>query len=116
MQEYENQLLLFQATIRKKFGDFALIDLLSLWNQEKEKSYLSYLKKELIIDSERFERTKNKKLFILEVPKCSCCSKMNLKAKDQPYMAKFKSCYSCYISYIDGREERWNKGWRPNGG
>lgn len=119
MDEYENQLLLFQSALRQKFGDFALIDLSTLWNETKEKMYRSFLQKESKIDSEHALRiksgTSNKKLFILG-NKCEGCSKVSLKVKDQPYMAKFNSCFSCYISYINGREDRWNEGWRPNHG
>lgn len=120
MDQYENQLLLFQATLRQKFGDFALIDLSTLWDQAKEQMYRSFLQKESKMDSEHALRiksgTSNKKLFISSINKCECCFKLNTKVKDQPYMAKYNSCLSCYISYIDGREDRWNKGWRPNHG
>jgi len=28
-------------------------------------------------------------------------------------MKKFDCCYECYIQFVDGREERWKSGWRP---
>ena len=29
-------------------------------------------------------------------------------------MNKFECCFKCFIQYVDGREERWEKGWRPD--
>ena len=29
-------------------------------------------------------------------------------------MSKFDCCEKCYIQWVEGREERWKKGWRPN--
>ena len=34
--------------------------------------------------------------------------------KDDFYMNKFECCHCCYIQWVDGREERWLKGWRPD--
>jgi len=28
-------------------------------------------------------------------------------------MLKYDCCEKCFIKYVDGREERWQKGWRP---
>ena len=45
--------------------------------------------------------------------KCPVCEKYSFKAKDDIYMNKFECCSKCYIEYIEDREERWLKGWRP---
>ena len=29
-------------------------------------------------------------------------------------MSKFECCFKCYIDYVEGREDRWKSGWRPN--
>ena len=46
---------------------------------------------------------------------CDICSSYSVSHADDAYMAKFKCCFNCYIQHIEGREERWNSGWRPNG-
>ena len=33
--------------------------------------------------------------------------------KDDLYMNKFECCHTCYIQWVEGREERWESGWRP---
>ena len=32
------------------------------------------------------------------------------------YNNKFECCQKCYIQYVEGREKRWLKGWRPKDG
>ena len=34
--------------------------------------------------------------------------------KDDVCLVKFDCCNNCYIQYVENREERWLKGWRPN--
>ena len=46
--------------------------------------------------------------------KCSVCGTYSFKKKDDLYINKFECCWLCYIQWVDGREERWKKGWRPN--
>jgi len=29
-------------------------------------------------------------------------------------MNKFDCCYKCYWQWVEGREDRWKTGWRPN--
>ena len=36
--------------------------------------------------------------------------------RDNVYMTKYTCCYKCYIQWVEGREERWATGWRPNKG
>ena len=45
--------------------------------------------------------------------KCPVCDIYSFKVKDDLYMNKFKCCWKCYIQWVEGREERWEKGWRP---
>ena len=32
---------------------------------------------------------------------------------DDVYMLKYECCKSCYIRWVEDREERWESGWRP---
>ena len=34
--------------------------------------------------------------------------------QDDLYMNKFECCWECYIKWVEGREERWATGWRPD--
>ena len=73
------------------------------------------------IDKEDFDKEEVNGVFI---PKkllkeesnrsCSTCKTYSFKSKDDVYMTKFGCCWNCYIQYIEGREERWKNGWRPN--
>jgi len=45
---------------------------------------------------------------------CPVCSSYSFSAKDDLYMLKFECCFNCYVQYVEGREERWKSGWRPN--
>ena len=36
------------------------------------------------------------------------------KSMDDVCLTKFECCNTCYLQYVEGREERWLKGWRPS--
>jgi hypothetical protein len=113
-----------EKAIKKKYGQETIINPKSNWDDEKEQQYLEqlkeYSKKQQAIkeESERIEKDgfflpknlinkKNKR-------KCSVCGTYSFKKKDDLYINKFECCWLCYIQWVDGREERWKKGWRPN--
>ena len=94
------------------------------WNDEKEKSYQEQIKK--IAEKERaFQESEekeevngiliSKKLLTREVVRrdCPVCETYSFDLKDDAYMNKYSCCYNCYIQWVDGREERWEAGWRP---
>ena len=37
----------------------------------------------------------------------------SFESRDDVYMNKYECCHSCYIQYVEDREERWKAGWRP---
>jgi len=45
---------------------------------------------------------------------CPICSAYSFSKRDDLYMNKFECCFKCYIQYVEGREERWQSGWRPD--
>ena len=47
---------------------------------------------------------------------CPVCKTYSFKSNDDVYMTKFDCCEKCYIQWVEDREERWLKGWRPNNG
>ena len=56
----------------------------------------------------------NKKLLTREHNrKCPVCDSYSFSVQDDVYMIKFECCKSCYIRWVEDREERWETGWRP---
>ena len=45
---------------------------------------------------------------------CPVCGSYSFSGQDDLYMTKFQCCFECYVQYVEGREERWKTGWRPN--
>ena len=45
---------------------------------------------------------------------CPVCDSYLKTIKDDIYLAKYECCDTCYIKFVEGREERWLTGWRPN--
>ena len=45
---------------------------------------------------------------------CPACFEYSFNMKDDLYMNKFDCCFTCYVQWVEDREERWLKGWRPN--
>ena len=44
---------------------------------------------------------------------CPVCNVYSFKSNDDVYMSKFDCCFKCYVKWVENREERWLKGWRP---
>ena len=118
-----NYAVKIEQAIAKKYGKETVVNPKSQWDDEKEKKYLDELKEVYYnnIDKEDVDKEEVNGVFI---PKkllkeessrsCSTCKTYSFKSKDDVYMTKFGCCWNCYIQYIEGREERWKKGWRPN--
>ena len=47
-------------------------------------------------------------------PACDTTQEYSFDLKDDVYMKKFDCCCKCYFQWVEGREERWKTGWRPN--
>ena len=93
------------------------------WDDKKEESYLKQLKK-FVQKLERHEADSvhenvngvliTKKLLNKERKNiCPVCGSSVKNINDDIYILKFDCCEKCYISYVEGREARWMKGWRP---
>ena len=113
-----------EKAISQKYGEEAVQNPKANWSDEKEKEYLSQMK-------ELYEKIKSndesqdkvdingimisKKLFNRDpIKTCPVCHSFSKKAKDDVYLIKFDCCLKCFEKYVEGREERWLKGWRPN--
>ncbi len=117
-----NEIVKIEKAIAKKYGEEAIQNPKKYWTDDKEKQYLEE-QRELYyksIEEEDLDKTELNGVFI---PKkllnkessrsCPVCSKYSFKSNDDVYMTKFNCCEKCYIQWVEGREERWKKGWRP---
>ena len=121
-----NKIAAVEKAIAEKYGDEAIINPKSNWNEDREKEYLDQMKKfynkvnknkehEEKIDINGIKVTK--KLLNRESLKtCPVCGSFPKKSMDEVCLIKFDCCNNCYIKYVEDREERWLKGWRPNNG
>jgi len=119
-----NYVVKIEKAIADKFGTETILNPKSLWNEDKEKEYLEQVKelskKETILQDKEHKMDFDgvfisKKLLNRESNRtCPVCSFYSFSLEDDVYMNKFKCCHKCYIQYVEGREERWNSGWRPS--
>jgi hypothetical protein len=120
-----NDIARFEQAIAKKYGPEAIENPRKHWNDEKEKSYQDQIKK--LAEKERAFEEKDdkvevggflisKKLLNKDTTRRTCpvCKTYSYKIRDDVFMNKFECCYNCYIQWVEGREERWQSGWRPN--
>ena len=114
-----------EKAITEKYGAETVQNPKANWDEEKEKKYLEQLKEEAKQQEEAQHEEQidvggffvPKKLINKDTSRiCPVCEIYSVKASDDVYMSKYDCCYKCYILYVDGREERWLKGWRPKDG
>jgi len=119
-----NQIAAIEKAIAEKYGGEAVQNPKANWDEEKDKEYLQQMK-EFYDKNQKNSATQDKinvngikvskKLLNRESLKtCPVCNSLSRKAKDDVYLIKFECCWKCFERYVDGREERWLKGWRPN--
>ena len=121
-----NHIAAVEQAISKKYGDEAIQNPKANWDENKEKEYLQqmkefYQKTQLIEESQEKVDVNgikiSKKLLNRESLKCCpICNSFAKKSMDDVCLVKFECCFKCYIQYVEDREERWLKGWRPNNG
>lgn len=115
--------LRLEKAVAEKYGKEAIENPNANWNPDKEKDYLEQLKaldkKERVLEESKDKVEQDgflisKKLLNKESNRtCPVCQTYSTKIKDDVYMNKFDCCFNCYIQWVDGREERWMSGWRP---
>lgn len=119
-----NYVAALERAISQKYGDVAILNPKSLWDEEKEKEYLQ-LTKEKLKSEDASDKTKEyldlngvliqKKLInSANSRKCEFCNTYSFNREDDVYFSKFNTCRKCYVNYIEDREQRWKNGWRPN--
>jgi hypothetical protein len=121
-----NRIAAIEKAISQKYGAEAVQNPRANWDENKEKEYLAQMK-ELYnkIKSNDEARDKidingikvSKKLLNKEsLRNCPVCGSFPKRSMDDVCITKFECCSKCYLQYVEGREERWLKGWRPNNG
>ena len=122
-----NYVAKLEQAISEKYGEETIINPRGNWDDEKEQIYQDQItkirEKEILLDELDQKVEVNgvlipKKLFTRESQSRTCpvCSTYSFNLRDDVYMKKFECCASCYIQWVEGREERWKTGWRPNNG
>jgi hypothetical protein len=110
-----------EKAIADKYGKETIAHPKADWDDEKEKEYLDELKTNYRhLGEEQAKEEVNGVLISKELlnkntyRSCPTCTSYSFKSRDDLYMTKFQCCYKCYIQFVEGREERWTSGWRPN--
>ena len=126
MKKHEdpNYIAKLEQAIAKKYGEETIQNPRGNWDESKEEDYEGQLRKlseKEQITEEQDEMVEvdgvllSKKLFTRESTKRTCpvCTEYSFKIRDDVFMNKFDCCYNCYIQWIEGREDSWKTGWRP---
>ena len=118
-----NKIAAIELAITKKYGKETVQNPRANWDEIKEKEYLEQMR-ELYKKTNENDKWQekvdvngikvSKKLFNRDsLQHCSVCSSLARKSTDDVCLLKYECCYKCYIQYVEGREQRWKKGWRP---
>ena len=123
MSKNPDKIAAIEKVIKEKYGEDAIANPKAFWDEEKEKDYLQQMKEFYAKTSKNSEWEDkidvngikvSKKLLNKESERsCPVCNTYSFKSNDDVYMTKFDCCEKCYIQWIEGREDRWKKGWRP---
>jgi len=119
-----NHIAAVEQAISKKYGDETVQNPKANWDENKEKEYLQQMK-EFYQKTQQIEESQekvdvngikiSKKLLNRDaIRSCPICSSFARRSMDDVCLVKFDCCFNCYIQYVEDREERWLKGWRPN--
>jgi len=118
-----NHIAAIEHAIADKYGAETVAHPSADWDENKEEEYLSQMRefyKKIKKNEEYGEKIDingikvSKKLLNRESLRCcSICGSFPRKSMDDICLTKFDCCKNCYIQHVEGREERWKKGWRP---
>ena len=123
MKKDYNYIAAVEKAIAEKYGKDTVQDFRSEWKEEDEKDYLKQLRdrkkakassgktRTLVAeDVEIIKRKKSKK----EERTCPVCKTYSFLFRDDLYMNRFKCCFSCYLDFVEFREDEWESGVRPS--
>ena len=119
-----NEIVKIEKAIAQKYGEDTIANPKHYWNEDKEKEYVEQLKELSAIETKQQEKDQkinidgifiSKKLLNKDSKRtCPVCHIYSFEIKDDLYINRFDCCFKCYVKWVEGREERWEKGWRPN--
>ena len=115
-----------EQAIADKYGDEAIQNPKADWDENKEKVYLEQMrdlykkqkKNDAANDKVEVNGIKVSRKLLNRESKTGCpvCGAFSHSTRDDVSLVKFNCCYKCYIKWVEGREDRWKQGWRPNEG
>tara|TARA_R100000005_G_C4837588_1_gene110746 strand:- start:129 stop:530 length:402 start_codon:yes stop_codon:yes gene_type:complete len=119
-----NYVAKLEKAISEKYGEETITNPRGSWNDEKEAIYQEQIQKLYKKQDSLDEMNEKIEVNGVLIPKklltredvnrtCPACKTYSFNLKDDIYMKKFDCCYNCYIQWVEGREERWKSGWRP---
>ena len=116
-----NYVVKIEKAIAEKYGEETIQNPKTHWSDAKEKEYVKQLKDLYKTSNEKDDHQVDvggvfisEKLITKESKRsCPVCDTYSFKSRDDVYMSKFECCEKCYIQWVEDREERWLKGWRP---
>jgi hypothetical protein len=123
MKKDLNDIAAVEKAISNKYGKETITNPKSTWDDSKEKEYIEQVKK--IAQTQRDDPKKGSKVelngFLVSEKlinkkskrTCPVCDVYSFDKKDDLYMNRFGCCFKCYVCFVEGREERWEAGWRP---
>ena len=124
MSKDQDYIAKLERAITQKYGSETIGNPHAAWDEEREKAYIAQSQEEqrkfskMAKTQDKVEQDGfliNKKLLTRDHNRaCPICSRYSFRSRDDMYMSKFKTCFMCYIKWIEGREERWVSGWRPD--
>jgi len=113
-----NYIVQVEKAIAKKYGEAAIQNPRSNWNDDKEQDYLEQIKilhKKEIRQRSREEKVQkdgflvSKKLLNKREDRtCPACFKYSFKPVDDVYMNKYDCCQRCYLGFVKGNEKHWS--------
>tara|TARA_Y100000034_G_scaffold21646_1_gene24940 strand:- start:551 stop:946 length:396 start_codon:yes stop_codon:yes gene_type:complete len=120
-----NYAIRVEKAISEKYGTETVQHPAKDWSPEKEEDYIEQLRllnEKLDKLSEKVEKVEvqgilmSKKLINKNSNRtCPVCNVYSFSGSDDVYMNKYGCCFSCYIRWVEDREDRWASGWRPKG-
>ena len=118
-----NYMAAMEKAVSEKYGKTAVQDFRSDWTDEDEKNYLQQLRErhtsKSVASSEKCRTEigdviiRKRSNFKKPNRTCPVCKTYSFSLKDDLYMNRFKSCYRCYIDFVEHRKDKWDEGWRP---
>lgn len=124
MKKTLDEIAAIEKAIANKYGEEAIQDPKALWDETKEQDYVEQVK-EVSKRRAKVRRSRerveiegvfvSRKLLNKERSARSCpvCKNYSFEPKDDIYMLKYECCFECWATHVDGREQRWKDGWRP---